>query len=300
MLTIETLKANELLKDIDESKLKAIMEMSKNDEDTVIGKKVFDIHSQYDYTIQKSTGIKREGDEKSYDYLARAGKILRDQVNEFSEKIKSMGDPGKLDEALSNENKQLKNDLILMTDNYSKTKTKLDNFEKSKNEEIHNTLVAVEYDKAISGIKFKSEYPESVVNLLKQQAVNNIKSSYKTDFVDESGNKRLIFRNPEDNTEIRNPDNNLNPFTLTELLNKELKDVIDDGRESKGSGTKPNNEQKDPSIIDVSGAKTKFEAADIIAKSLTDAGLSKGSAEYSEKYNTIYKENKVAEMPERV
>lgn len=60
MLTIEMLRQNSALAGLSDAQLTAIAEMSKNDENTVIGTKIGALHGQYDTDIFNVTGVKRE------------------------------------------------------------------------------------------------------------------------------------------------------------------------------------------------------------------------------------------------
>lgn len=60
MLTIEMLRQNSALTGLSDAQLTAIAEMSKNDENTVIGTKIGALHGQYDTDILGITGIKKK------------------------------------------------------------------------------------------------------------------------------------------------------------------------------------------------------------------------------------------------
>ena len=95
MLTKETLIANEALKGLTEEQLTAITTLSENDENTVIGQKFGEVYRQMDSTIEKATGIKRDGDEKTYVYLGRATKAFAEKFADYESlktKIESVGD----------------------------------------------------------------------------------------------------------------------------------------------------------------------------------------------------------------
>jgi hypothetical protein len=61
MLTIENIKAVDGINDEQAAK---IAELSKADEDKVIGDKFGEVYRNLDSIIEKSTGVKRNGDEK--------------------------------------------------------------------------------------------------------------------------------------------------------------------------------------------------------------------------------------------
>lgn len=71
MLTIEMLRQSSDLAGLTDNQLNAIAEMSRNDENTVIGTKIGALHGQYDTDILDITGIKKKDGEKSYDYAKR-------------------------------------------------------------------------------------------------------------------------------------------------------------------------------------------------------------------------------------
>ena len=83
MLTKETIVANEALKDLSEEQISAIATLSENDEATVIGQKFGEVYRQMDSTIEKATGVKRNGDEKTYVYLERATKAFADKFSDY-------------------------------------------------------------------------------------------------------------------------------------------------------------------------------------------------------------------------
>ena len=66
MLTIEMLRQNASLTGLTDAQLTAIAEMSRNDENTVIGTKIGALHGQYDADILGITGLKKnDGEIKS-------------------------------------------------------------------------------------------------------------------------------------------------------------------------------------------------------------------------------------------
>ncbi|MBO5909830.1 MAG: hypothetical protein J6Q67_08845, partial [Clostridia bacterium] len=71
MLTIEMLLQNSALAGLSEAQLNAIAEMSRNDENAVIGARIGALHGQYDQDIFGITGVKKKDGEKSYEYAKR-------------------------------------------------------------------------------------------------------------------------------------------------------------------------------------------------------------------------------------
>src|SRR5574344_2857364 len=83
MLTVEMLQQNTQLSGLTVEQFNAIAEMSRNDENTVIGTKIGALHGQYDADIFGITGIKKKDGEKSYDYAKRV-------LNEYKTKAGSV------------------------------------------------------------------------------------------------------------------------------------------------------------------------------------------------------------------
>ena len=93
-LTSEVLKANAQTAGLSDEQINSIVEMSQNDENAVIGKRIGEVYRQLDEDIAKTSGIQRQETEKTYDYAKRViGEIktqagnatqLQTQVNELT------------------------------------------------------------------------------------------------------------------------------------------------------------------------------------------------------------------------
>ena len=313
-LTEELLKANSVLAELSAEQLKAITSLSKNDEDTVIGSKIGEIHRQYDETILKATGIERDGDEKSYKYLERAGTSLRDRVKAgegLNEKIKTLGEEkARLEESIKNgsSDKELKSKYDNAMAELNQTKkqfTSLQTEQEKLKEEHGNKMFGMQVDfeiaNASSGLKFKPDLPEKATKVLLAQAINKVKTN-KPDFIDDgAGGQRLVFRN-ETGATLNNPENQLNPFTAAELLSEELKGmgVLDVARKAGGAGTDPaKGDRGRDASVDISTARNQVEANEIITKKLVAQGLTRGSDAFDEASTKAWKDGGIAKLPER-
>lgn len=316
MLKKEVLKANAALAGLTDEQIAAIEQLSTNDENAVIAQKVGEIHRQYDETILKATGIARVGDEKSYNYLERAGKELKakaeagttlqtqiEDLNKEKARLEKAIQDGGNDAELKTQLQNVKAELDQTKGQFTELQTKLTTAEKEHNKKVFGLQVDFELNQATSGIKFKPELPESATKVLLSQALAKVKAN-KPDFIDDGqGGKRLVFRN-EAGAVLNNPENQLNPFTASELLAKELKTmgVIDEGRKQQGAGTGGNAGgagSGGSTTIDISGARNQIEANDAISKSLLAQGLTRGSAAYEEASTQAWKDNEVAKLPEK-
>ena len=121
------------------------------------------------------------------------------------------------------------------------------------------------------------------------------------DFIDDGqGGKKLVIRGADGNI-INNPKNNLNPYTLQELvMETSLKDVIDTGRQQKGGGTiPPAGGGGGGGMLDLSGIKSQVEADKAIESYLLSNGLTRDSQEFAEQSMQLRTENNVANLPLR-
>lgn len=313
MLTVEMLRQNAALAVLTDDQLKAIAEMSKNDENTVIGTKIGALHGQYDTDIFSITGVKKNDGEKSYDYAKRV-------LNEYKGKAESVAtiqadltkanakvaelqaklEKGATDEVLAQQLKdakaqvtQLQSKLTARDAEYKAAKEKLEG-------DLKNTHIDYAFKAATSGLKFKEGITEPIQKTLLGAAKAEVLTKGTPDFVDDgNGGKKLVLRGSDGNI-LNNPNNNLNPYTLEELiLETSLKDVIDMGRKQAGGGTGPGGKQQTTSTLDLSGVKTQVEAYKKIEQYLLANGLTRDSKEYSEQVTKLGTENNVSSLPIR-
>lgn len=313
MLTVETLRQNSNLAGLTDNQLSAIAEMSKNDENAVIGAKIGALHGQYDADIFEISGIKKNDGEKSYDYTKRVlgdykAKVeatsslqvelnnAKAQVNDLQAKLEKGG----ADEVLAQQLKDAKNQVSqLQAQLATKTAelaTKQSDFDKA----LRDTHIDYAFQAATSGLKFKDGITETIQKTLLSAAKAEILSKGSPDFIEEQGQKKLVFRDSAGNI-LNNPGNNLNPYTLKELvMESSLKDALESGRKSTGGGTKPRGDGTgNKGVIDLSGVKTQVEADKAIDAYLLAEGLTRDSQEFADKSLQIRTENKVADLPLR-
>ena len=81
MITQEMLAQQEVLNGLTDEQREAILTLSRNDEEAVIGNRFREVYNKLDETIARETGIARNGDEKTYVYLERAAKAVKAQAD---------------------------------------------------------------------------------------------------------------------------------------------------------------------------------------------------------------------------
>lgn len=309
-LTAEVLRANAGLAALSDEQLSIIAEMSRNDENTVIGTRIGELHGQYDNDVLSVTGIAKNQGEKSYDYVKRvlgeykqkaAGtEALNAQITELKTQIegyKKTIEAGKGNEAIAQQlrdaQKQLADTQALFESKNKEWQGKYDTL----NTQYQQSLIDAEFGKALQGMKFKSIYPESVQKTLIESAKRTVLASAKPDWVEENGERKLVFRDAAGNI-MTNKENRLNPFTPGELLQRELKDVLDTGRRQTGTGTQGQQGGRGGNTsVDLTGVTNQVDADNVISKHLMALGYTRGSKEFSDEALKIRKENGVDKLP---
>ena len=253
MITIEMLQQQSALNGLTDEQKNAIVTLSKNDEEAVISKRFGEVYRQMDETIARETGIQRNGDEKTYVYLERAARELATKVNSIAglntriseltaerDRLKKAVEDGTGDEKLRKDLQQAQRDLESVTNQYNTLRADYDKQKADHAAELINFRIDNELATAKGGIKFKAELPQTATDVLMQQAVGKIKS-LKHEYVDDgNGGQRLVFIDAND-VQMRNPEKQLEFYTVGDLLTKELKamGVLDEGRKATGISTTP-------------------------------------------------------------
>lgn len=311
----EVLIANAALAALTPEQITAIETLSANDENTVIGTRIGEVYRELDTTIKTVTGLDRAGDEKTYKYLERAATTLKDKAAEAANFKKQADDlakeklrleaviaEGSTDAESKKQLDQAKRDLVAVQNQYNGLKTDFDKAKGEHEKSLFDVQVKSDLTFATTGVKFKKDLPPAVTSVILDQVLSKVKSSTPEYIDNGKGGKMLVFKD-ETGAIMRNPENQLNPYTAAELVQKELKglQVLDEGRDQKGGGTNPNEKGGGGGgggSIDLSGAKTRVEANTIISKSLMAQGLVVGSKEFDDASTAAWKENNVTELPE--
>lgn len=317
MLTIEMLSQSPALQGLTDAQRQAIATMSQNDENTVIGTRIGQLHGQYDEDILGITGIAKNPGEKSYDYAKRvlntyktkvdAHKALKAELETAKAQVTEL--QSKLEKNAGDETlkQQLKDAKAQVTQLQATLQTKEAEYNTKKAElETANKSIHIDYafQAAVSGLKFKDGITAPVQKVLLQSAKAEVLAKGTPDFVDDgNGGKKLVLRDTN-GVIINNPKNNLNPYTLQELvLETSLKDVIDTGRQQPGGGTGSQGgaggQGGTGGTLDMSGIKTQLDADKAITAHLLANGLTRDSKEFAEQSMQLRSENNVAQLPIR-
>ena len=307
------LAADAALNGLTDEQKTAIVTMSRNDEEVVIGNRFREVYNQLDATIEKETGIARNGDEKTYLYLERAAKTLAAKANSVDGLNTKIGELTKErdklqkaleeggDDATKKQLAQAVKDLDAVRKQYDALKADYDTQKSAHEAELMGVRIDNVMAGATSGLKFKSEFPQAATDTLLAQAVAKVKAM-SPEFIDDGkGGKRLVFKGADGEIQ-RNPENHLEPFTAEELVKRELRQmgILDEGRQQPGSGTKPRKPQQGGALgapVDVSMARTQNEAQEIIAQSLMKQGMVNGSKEFQKAMDEAWQANNISALP---
>lgn len=313
MITIEMLNTQQELATLTDAQKQAIALLSKNDEEVVIGRRFSEVYNQLDATIAKETGIARNGDEKTYNYLERAARQLAEKANSVAglnvkiteltnerNRLQKAIDEGTQDENLKKQLSQAQKDLQSVTEKFNTLKADFDKEKADHAAELFGVRIDNEIARATGGIKFKAELPETATSVLMQQAVAKVKA-LKSEYIDDGkGGKVLVFKDANDAI-LRDPEKQLNPYTVGDLITHELKTmgVLDEGRKQQGTETKtPKVISTDAGlVVDVTGAQTRTQANEMVTQALLKQGLVNGSKEFQEALSKAWEDNKIADLP---
>ena len=307
MLTVENIKA---VDGITEEQAAKIAELSKADEDKVIGDKFGEVYRNLDSIIEKSTGVKRNGDEKTYLYMERAANEVRakataatKQVEELTAtnaKLQKVIADGSQDTETKAKLQQAEKDLAAITKQFNDLKTEYDGAKSQFAKDVFHVKIESEVANALGGVKFKEGLTPTLMAMAKNTVLVKVKESNPDSVDDGNGGKAIVFKD-KDGAILRNQDNGLQPITVADIVTKELSamGVLASKRKQTGSGGNGNNGGGNNTTIDISGAATQTEAYEAIAKTLFAKGLVNGSAEFDAEMQKAWKENNVAKLPQR-
>ena len=315
MITIEMLNQNAATVALTDAQKIAVAELSKNDEATTISTKIAALHKQYDADILVATGISKGSDEKSHEYLKRILGDYKSKVDKADEvqaqldaankevaELKVSIEKGSFDAATMQQLKDAQNQVVQLQSQLAKTQKELIDSEGKYKAEVKAAQVDFAFTSALSKVKFKEGISESVQKILIDAAKSEVLAKGTPDFVvDSKGNKNFVLRDENNNT-LNNPKNNLNPYTLNELIMEtSLKDIIDTGKQQPGGGTTPPNNPNNSGnhLLDLSGASTQVAADIAIEKYLLTSGITRDNPEFGAKLLEIRNDNNVSDLPIR-
>lgn len=309
MITQEMIKANAVLAGLTPEQVTAITTLSKNDEEVTIGKRIGELHGSYDNDILSVTSVAKKDGEKSYDYLKRVLSDFKSKAADredlkakLAEQVKKTEDLQKLvdggDSALAKQLKDEKDLTAQLKGKLAEKDTALADAKKDYDAKLLDFRVNSAFDSVFGGLTFRADITDPVKAAMKLAAKNEILARGTFSF-NEATNS-LELRNDKGEI-LRNQANNMNPYTLAELVGEtSIKDVLQ--KPKAGGGTMPpkgGGGGGADNLLDLSTAQTQSDADELIAKHLATKGFTVDSAEYWEQYSKIRTDNNVSALPMR-
>ncbi len=318
MLTKELIRENSALSGLTDDQITAITELSENDEKIVKNKLYGEVHGMYDERLGKILGVEKPKGGKIFstdfwtDEVTKLKKTadeagdtseldtLKATIADLETKIKEgKGDKTLLEKlekekaALVEEKKELTASIEKMRGDVTKIETDYKEKLEVQESKFRDIQVSQYLDQQLTGLKFKDTIPENLQKLAVKSAKASLLKAYEPVQVDD-GNGGTTWQFKKDGTIANNPKNGLKPFTGQELLLPHLEEIIDTGKFQPGGGTKPPKPGEKPGVsgdlVDVTGAKTRVQAMDMIKTALASQGISVTDPRYSEIKNKTWKE----------
>lgn len=311
-ITKELIQANAAISNLSDEQINAIVTLSQNDENAVIAKKTGEIYGGLDADILAASGIAKNGTEKTFDYAKRViGQIKSsaDGVTGLNAQIESLTkEKARLEKVIADGGadaetrkalKQAQTDLASVTKSYTDLKAEFDVEKGNHAKQIFGMKMDGEFANATAGLKYKADLPQTVVDVIRKQAIDKVKGMFPGYVDDGNGGQKLIFKASENGEILRNPENGLNPYTAAELVAKELTTmgVLETGRQQQGAGASVQHQPGATGSVDISGARTQNEAYEIIAKALMTQGKTVGSQAFDDAMQQAWKDNNVKALP---
>lgn len=229
---------------------------------------------------KETFGIDKNENEKATDYFKRSAGLfksgvknsiereyepIKNELTTLQEKIKS----GISDEKLKKEFDELK-------ETYNITTKQMNELKESFESEKKDITLNFQIKNAIAGLKFNIEDKEYI-----DHKIGKFIADAKTEYEIVETDKGLLFKG--------NSKNGYKDFTIDELVNEKLGSLIKkDGEQAKQIVQGAANARPD---IQISQAKTKGEAYEIIRQKLITQGLKISSPDWEEKFKSELKAN---------
>lgn len=314
MLTESVIKANQTLANLTPEQIAAITTLSQNDENQVIATKYGELYGQFDTIVKEVIGEDKPQGKKTTEWVKehlvglktkaeKAGDTtelenLKKELAQAKEDLKNNAGDKNLKSEVDRLAKEVADEKQRVKDlqtNMTKTQQEWEAKVKAEQEKMIALKIDNEVNAALAGMKFKDEklIPADLRKIAIDAAKAKILAEGKAEWIDDGkGGQRLVFRDA--NGQVRNnPENALNPFTIGELLTKELAPVIDAGHKQAGAGTTGGNNGQGGGnrsfSFDVNGAKSIVEADEIFTKAWLAQGKPKSDPEYNTKWQEMRK-----------
>lgn len=306
------LRSDSVLQKLSDDQMSRVVELSKNDEDVTMKKRIGDLHGRYDDDFKSVLGISKPSGVKSYVFWKDEIKKLKDQngsstelqkevenlkseKSELEKKIKDGSTDETLKAAVTKLEDAIKNSKSTITQLRNDAKVSGEDALKKLNAEIaRNSEIRVNgvFSDAMAKVKFKAGIPDFSITATIDAAKRIILAKGDVIFNDDG---TTVIKGSDDII-ITNKNNLHKPYLLGEQLMDELDQIIDSGKKGAGAGSGKNSGGGGTFVLD---SITKVDAVDQIDVHLASLGLVKGTEKYMEEQMKMYHENKISSLPSK-
>lgn len=280
-----------------------LADMSARDESNTIGTRIGEVYGQLDKDILDATGSGKAQGEKTYDYMKRVIGALKASADESGKKAskfeKELKDAiersGSMDELAKREAEKTRTLYEASLRRSEALEKQLEETKAAHEKEIAGIRVDGALERELGSVKFKDGVDAKAASALMAVAKSEL-SAMGTPTVVKSDNglETLVFIS-QAGTMLLNEANSLKPYTARELLAKtSVGGLIDFSGQSAGAGTGPVPPAQQPGAL---GARTQVDADEAIADMLSKRGLERGTEEYQDAYDDLWRRNNVSALP---
>lgn len=273
--------------------------------DANVGTYTSDIYNKLDNDIFEVTGLRKEANEKSYDFQKRVMRDLKKgaddsagntpaEVKQFKDKIKDLEEKLKNGESSTHWKKSY--DEVLKT-----LQTKEEEFQtelSKRDTQLLQTNVDVDITKGLNGLKLNQTLPESVRNAMVNQVKSGLVSNAKV--ID----GKVVYHDGEGKPIL---DKQYKPANAEYLLKERLKDILE-GDKTPGGGAPPTGKNGEvitvgegdsatkKLVLDKSTFKTRVEFNEVAEKALLAQGITRSDKDFNSIIDNAHKEYGVSEL----
>ena len=253
-------------KDEEETYQKNFLEQGVNDR---IGERIRDIHSQYEKDILETSGLKKEGTEKAYDYNKRVIASLKGKTAEYEQQLAQLQDQIKAGDnsgQLKDLEKQFQTRLQEKENELNQFKTQAELFQKAQL--LEQTLSPLQSN-------FKKD-----LTTLEKKAIEREKQDFLQSAILVEHEGRNVLVAAKDGQPLK--DRNLSYITADTYFAETFKEVMQpETRKQTGTGTTGKQVKVGGTVVNLPG--TPKHKGELISM-LKQAGLRFNTPEFDEAY----------------
>lgn len=249
--------------------------------ETEFNTKFREIYTGIDGVVKEGSGMEREANEKTSDYVSRVIKSLADKNKELN---------GKLNEAPDRDKELATKQATIddLTSKLNKMSGDLAEEKKAHKAELLSYRIGAEIEAQLGGFEYKEGYAPAMLEMAKRTAVETVKGMNPQYIKDStSGGEKLVFHTP-DGVELRDQQYAL--LDAGSLLKAELT-KLGVLAEAKAGGAGGHGDPPRGGDNPFGGATTRQEAYAMIENSLLAKGLVRGSLEFNKEKTRLMQEH---------